>query len=201
MKRFIKNNIIGFILGAVIFGSIGVYAATVASSVVTYSRSGSSVETVEGALDEIYDNFKSDTYTFTSDQTSSVNLDNFYKNFDLTNVYNKGKEDGTVAGATSSRLISTGKCLRYQDYALSVINLPTSMNGYKITICNASEISAISISAGHNPHAYGLKNNSLTHLCSSGSSASVPNNTYEYIIIYTTAGGSEYAQTVSITKR
>ena len=26
MKKFIKNNLLGFILGAIVFGSIGVYA-------------------------------------------------------------------------------------------------------------------------------------------------------------------------------
>ncbi len=56
MKKFIKNNILGFILGAIIFGG-GVYAATLLDSKdVTYTPSDSSfnVSNVNGALDELY---------------------------------------------------------------------------------------------------------------------------------------------------
>ena len=53
--KFIKNNIIGFIIGVIISGAT-VYAATVASSSVSYSNtsSGSSATTVKAALDELY---------------------------------------------------------------------------------------------------------------------------------------------------
>jgi len=53
---FIKNNIIGFIAGLIIAGSIGVYAVSVVSSDVTYdnTNSGSSATTVEAAIDDLY---------------------------------------------------------------------------------------------------------------------------------------------------
>ena len=53
--KFIKNNIIGFIIGVIISGAT-VYAVNVSSSSVTYSNtsSGSSATTVKAALDELY---------------------------------------------------------------------------------------------------------------------------------------------------
>ena len=59
MKNIIKNNIkviIAFIIGVVITASISyvVYADSIASSIVTYSRENSEVENVQGALDELY---------------------------------------------------------------------------------------------------------------------------------------------------
>lgn len=58
MKKIIKNNIFGFILGAVIFGTItGVFAYTLASKDVLYdnSTSGSEKTNVQDALDELYE--------------------------------------------------------------------------------------------------------------------------------------------------
>ena len=60
IKKFVKNNIkvvIAFILGGIIIGTGGVYAATVLSSNdVTYSNefSGLTATTVQDAIDEIY---------------------------------------------------------------------------------------------------------------------------------------------------
>lgn len=54
--KFIKTNTLGFIIGAILFGSIGVYAATIASSSVVYdnTNSGSSATTVKEAIDDLY---------------------------------------------------------------------------------------------------------------------------------------------------
>ena len=50
MKKFIKNNLIGIIIGGMIFGTVGVIAATTISSKnVTYQN-----KTVNSALDELY---------------------------------------------------------------------------------------------------------------------------------------------------
>ena len=57
IKKVLKNNVFCFILGAFIFGVIGVSAATYfASSDVTYdnSESGLSSTNVQGAIDELY---------------------------------------------------------------------------------------------------------------------------------------------------
>ena len=57
MKKFIKNNLIGFIIG-ISFACLGVYATTlIASNDVIYdnSNSGLTSTTVKGALDELYE--------------------------------------------------------------------------------------------------------------------------------------------------
>ena len=57
MKKFIKNNLLGFILGVLVSGGV-VYAATLIDSKdVTYTPSDSSfdVSNVESALDDLYD--------------------------------------------------------------------------------------------------------------------------------------------------
>ncbi len=54
--KFVKQNIIGFIIGGIVFGSLGVYAAgVIAANEVTYSNasSGLSSTNVKGALDEL----------------------------------------------------------------------------------------------------------------------------------------------------
>ena len=54
---FIARNTIGFIIGAIVFGTIGVYAATIiAGSQVSYSNAstGLSSTNVQGAIDELY---------------------------------------------------------------------------------------------------------------------------------------------------
>ena len=54
--KFVKQNIIGFIIGGIVFGSLGVYAAgVIAANEVTYSNasSGLSLTNVKGALDEL----------------------------------------------------------------------------------------------------------------------------------------------------
>ena len=51
MKRIIKSRISAFVLGAIIFGSIGVYAANYAASQITYKDI-----TVDEALNYLYNN-------------------------------------------------------------------------------------------------------------------------------------------------
>ena len=52
-KRKILYIVIGLVIGILISGSL-VYAVNIASSSVSYTKSGSSVSTVEGALNELY---------------------------------------------------------------------------------------------------------------------------------------------------
>ena len=60
IKEIIKNNIklvIGIIIGGIVFGTIGVYAATTLLSQPVYynnTNSGASSTNVQGALDELY---------------------------------------------------------------------------------------------------------------------------------------------------
>ena len=56
MKKILKNGLFTFMLGALLTAGVsyGVYATTIASSLVTYSHTGSSATNVEGALNELY---------------------------------------------------------------------------------------------------------------------------------------------------
>ena len=57
MKKKLKSNykiIIGIIIGILICGGVS-YAVNIASSSVSYTKSGSSVNTFEGALNELYE--------------------------------------------------------------------------------------------------------------------------------------------------
>ena len=72
--RIIKHNILGFIVGAVVFGSLGVYAATVIlGSNVVYDNASSKLTStnVQDAIDELYNktfvkkNIKAYTYSET----------------------------------------------------------------------------------------------------------------------------------------
>ena len=57
LKTFIKNNIVGFLLGAIIFGTGGVIAVTsILSNEVGYDNSSGYTDatTMKGALDELY---------------------------------------------------------------------------------------------------------------------------------------------------
>ena len=64
IKELFKNNIklvIGFIIGGIVFGTLGVYAATTLLSQSVYynkSTSGASSTNVQGALDELYEKAK-----------------------------------------------------------------------------------------------------------------------------------------------
>ena len=56
MKRIIKNNLLGFIIGAIVFSSIGIVAATTLgpSDYWFKTTKNSNVENVEDALDDLY---------------------------------------------------------------------------------------------------------------------------------------------------
>ena len=90
--NLIKKNIFGVIIGGIIFGTIGAYAATqLASSSVYYNNanSGGSSNTVSGALDELYT--KANTW-----------IDPSYINF------------GTIATNSAKTILasSSGLCLK-----------------------------------------------------------------------------------------
>lgn len=58
MKKFIRNNIFGFILGGLIFGGIGIYAVSYYAKDVTYTPGDKTweVSNVEEALNSLYEN-------------------------------------------------------------------------------------------------------------------------------------------------
>ena len=99
MKKFIKNNIIGFILGAVIFSSITVAAYSILANDIGYTPSdstwkksnGEDITNVKDAIDELYN--KSATYKNLilieeSFQLDSTHYGTYLKNIDVSGYAN-----------------------------------------------------------------------------------------------------------------
>jgi len=113
--QFMKQNILGLILGLVIAGSIGVYAVSVASSDVTYdnANSGSEATTVEGAIDDLYTKLNSSSISnivyigATGNSTATYNIKNSYPD-----IYANLTTDNFFFGGTSGQSASVqgGSC-------------------------------------------------------------------------------------------
>ena len=89
MKKLIKNNIYGFILGAILFGGLGiVVATTILSSSVSYTNNNQT--TVDVALDKLYTIRKrfADKYSINSNGIGGkISFVYWNDNFDYTNNY------------------------------------------------------------------------------------------------------------------
>ena len=102
IKKVLKNNVFCFILGAFIFGVIGVSAATYfASSDVTYdnSESGLSSTDVQGAIDELYNTCVSSTPS-----ASDTIIDLLPSNTD--ELYKDDKENIRYYGANPNNYVT-----------------------------------------------------------------------------------------------
>ena len=102
--KFIRNNILGFIIGVIVSTTVGVGAATMfASSDVVYdnSSSGGSSQTVQGALDELYE------------KASTCKSDKVY--FNGIPIYFNPVSGTTCSDYTSSQSTGTAKtgCLKW----------------------------------------------------------------------------------------
>ena len=115
MKKFIKNNLIGIIIGIIISGTVGVIAATTISSKnVTYQN-----KTVNNALDELYDEAttgkelvaaaitnkgvtttSSDTYETMATNINNIDTNNSELNQKINNLESKYNSD--IASLTGS---------------------------------------------------------------------------------------------------
>ena len=119
MKKFIKNNLIGIIIGIIISGTVGVIAATTISSKnVTYQN-----KTVNNALDELYDEAttgkelvaaaitnkgvtttSNDTYETMAANINSIDTDHTKINQKLNNLESKHNSDITSLTGSISNL-------------------------------------------------------------------------------------------------
>ena len=102
--KFIRNNILGFIIGVIVSTTVGVGAATMfTSSDVVYdnSSSGGSSQTVQGALDELYE------------KASTCKSDKVY--FNGIPIYFNPVSGTTCSDYTSSQSTGTAKtgCLKW----------------------------------------------------------------------------------------
>ena len=88
MKYYVRKNIISFVIGLILFGSLGVYAiVTFQSKDVSYENksSGLSSNNVQGAIDELYEECTKvpapgDTILDSVDVVTSVNISNLKGN-------------------------------------------------------------------------------------------------------------------------
>ena len=114
VKNLIKNNIkllIGIIIGGVLFGGMGAYAATVAAGSVTYTSNGQS--TVNGALNDLYTRANSDSFWVKK-----------YKTFVAAPQY---YAFGTYKGWCSS---TDTNCNSYSDFPTTETTPPSGKNVY-----------------------------------------------------------------------
>ena len=122
MKKFIKNNIIGFILGAVIFSSITVAAYSVLANDIRYTpkdstwkkSNGEDITNVSEAIDELYNKAKilnkltlkirSESWSSTDAGVTNYNLNNIsdilnnYKYLKITGVTTNNVKNYQIMG-------------------------------------------------------------------------------------------------------
>lgn len=116
-KKVLKNRIFIFVLGGLIFGTVGVCAATYfASSDVTYDNreSGLSSTNVQGAIDELYNTCQSSSSVvlgnyiyFTSNGVKSTNTDTLTDTYLLYKVPITGGSDEEVVNIPIQRKIES----------------------------------------------------------------------------------------------
>ena len=109
-----KKNIICFLLGGVVFGTIGVYAATTLLSQSVYynnSTSGATSTNVQGAIDELYT--RANTW---------INPNN---NFGTPQYYAFGKYKGWCSSTDTT-------CKSYADFPTTATTPPSGKNVYAV---------------------------------------------------------------------
>lgn len=113
MKRFIKNNLLGFILGAIVFGSIGVYATIRMQADQIVYGSG----TVADALTNLYSNVTNDTINIT--ENGIQQLDQYSKKLNVS----------IPQGLTFKRMYATSEYVKNNvDANISVTGLTIGKN-------------------------------------------------------------------------
>ena len=137
MKKFIKNNIIGFILGAVIFSSITVAAYSVLANDIGYTpkdntwkkANGEDITNVKDAIDELY--ATSVDYNLKLSGLEKLNLGN------ITLVENKEiKLLNSQSGVLTHNNLNAGN---YLLYAFRTVSVSEDGNYYAQSSSRASQ--------------------------------------------------------------
>ena len=157
--KFIKHNVLGFIAGAVVFGSLGVYAASVISATnVGYSDNASlGVTNVQDAIDKL-----------------SSKADNQYFDFATAKANTTGKVFASKKGVCISRN-KTVYCFKInnwnveKDYIQQVFSDVSCTVTSSSIICNASDFYCDVYSNG----SLGCDDKSASSDCSVGSDGHV----------------------------
>ena len=157
--KFIKHNVLGFIAGAVIFGSLGVYAATVITATnVGYSDNNDlGAVNVQDAIDKLY-----------------AKADNQYFDFATAQANTTGKVFASKKGVCISRS-KTVYCFKINNYDVEKNHIQqvfsdVSCDFYSSAAvdCYASDFGCRVGSAG-GVYCYDNTDNSRCHVYASGS--------------------------------
>jgi len=184
MKKLFKNNIkfiVGFVLGAIIFGSLCAYAVSVASNDVTYdnTNSGSSATTVKAAIDDLYSKVDG----------SNCKIINVYSAANDTVYYYNGNNERVDLCTTDASGRAVISALPKNGITLysSVAKSPTSLsNPYSKTLTFNSSTNEIKVMPEGTIYWYGYKPYTFkTDFRTSGYNGSVSYETNR-IVIHTT---------------
>ncbi len=138
--KIIKNNIFGFILGAIIFGCLGVVAATAINARdIAYKDSN-----VEEALDDLYDKANnSNDYTsgiliLNSTTSNSINLNFKPKYIMITVELANGSASNNEIFYYNS-LVNSSKSYRYDRGSATLQEFNLGSNSTRMHISNVSD--------------------------------------------------------------
>ena len=143
MKKFIKNNIIGFVLGIIVATTVGVSAYAILASDIGFTPSNPDwkVNNLEAALNDLYANTNIGlTQKITDIETNSVTINNneikemyavlftYTGSSNYQEVLNDRIQIGNVVGAEYSKVFS----------AVGNENDPYAISVYKLTNCQST---------------------------------------------------------------
>ena len=164
MKKFIKNNLLGFILGVLVSGGV-VYAATLIDSKdVTYTPSNNSfdVSNVQGALDELYtkitintDELNSSNKVYYLGTGTNYNIKTLFPDIDYTTLTNN-----------NFMVVTTGSCSKTPtNYCYGQTTKTYTQKAYGASWSYNSNTGALSVTAAYT-YDGGFYGTSMTSTCS-----------------------------------
>ena len=172
MKIIDRKTIIAFILGALIFGSTGVIAATLLANNVSYDNTNSGINStnVQGAIDELYtkanttyDEYSgTTTYTpTTSTQTVPTNNKLMKSDITINAIPSSYKNLSTTTTATASDIVSGKTAYNNSGTLLTGTYVAPSMKGTEWNYNSfVSTVGENTINVGFQPNRIVFLNNS-----------------------------------------
>ena len=155
MKKFIKNNLFGFLIGGLIFGSIGIYGTNVyQSSAIEYSPTDASweVDNVNEAINSLHNLVNSSSISKIAKDTSGNEASVHYYGARISSVtktfnMNKGKytlfvfstyndiysATATGGDTTNQTVVNGGKITKINDYCY-IVEVENDNTSISVTI-------------------------------------------------------------------
>lgn len=159
IKKINKDNILSFILGALIFGTTGVLAATFLANNISYDNSSSGINSsnIQGAIDELYTKANTSydeysgttTYTpSTSTQTISTNNKLVKSDITINPIPSSYKSLTTTTTATANDLLSGKTAYNSNGQIIEGTHVEECVRG----VYNKPVNTLIDINLGFNPN-------------------------------------------------